>query len=256
MYFTQIKSYWLNNKFMEKYDLKWSKLRTLGHNSIIKSSYIWLIIVPLAAKMFSALPEVHTFKIFEANITVHFGLPFSWIIFYFMALFFAIGQFIYTVKCPEILKNYENFYDYEKSGSNDLLLLKLLRDICFLGNKHDLSTFIIYTDDFIGGRQIINEKTTEIHNEVETIRAYISYIFIENITIEKQLFYRQNVYNYCFMSFKERHNLSDWFYVISNAYERFDEFWLKASAICFGLGFLLFGYIVCQNICFVIKAIF
>lgn len=35
---------------------------------------------------------------------------------------------------------------------------------------------------------------------------------------------------------------NDWFYVISNAYEQVGQNWLKASAICFGLGFLLFYY--------------
>jgi hypothetical protein len=246
------------NQFIEEFG--WSKLRALGHNSIIKSSYIWLIIVPLAAKIFSALPETHTFRIFEANIIIHFRLPFSWVVFYFMALFFAIGQLIYSLKCPEILKNYANFSDYKKSGAGVLLILKYLEEYVIASTKNKLSSLKNELDDFL--KRIPSSSDSYIKEKLmQKMRMIIekdeheceqNNNFSNNETVEISTF---DLYkNHSYESYEKY--LNEWFYIISNAYEQVNHNWLKTSIICFGLGFFFFTIIVIQNLWFVLKAIF
>lgn len=241
-------------------ELGWSKLRALGHNSIIKSSYIWLIIVPLAAKMLSALPEKHTFKIFEANIIIHFGLPFSWITFYFMALFFAIGQLIYSLKCPEILKNYANFSDYKKSGAGVLLILKYLEECIISSTKNNSSNLKKELDDFL--KRIPSFSDSHIKEElIRKMRIIIEKEqheydqknnLLNNEIIEIGIF---DLYkNHSYESYEKY--LNEWFYIISKYCEKINFLWLKISMFCFALGFLFFGIIAIQNLWFVIKAIF
>jgi hypothetical protein len=114
--------------------ITWSHLRWLGHNSAVKSSYIWLFVVPLAAKMLSPISGEHEFHIFGATLNIHFGLPFSWTIFYFMAIFFALGQIIYSLYCPKVLKDYVTYSDYNKTENGDILIFSWLEELLGNGN--------------------------------------------------------------------------------------------------------------------------
>ena len=65
----------------------WSSLNSLGKSKTLKSSYIWIVVVPLVAKLFSKIESTIDFTLFGAKISVNLSLPFSWQMFYFSALF-------------------------------------------------------------------------------------------------------------------------------------------------------------------------
>lgn len=100
----------------------WKIYRGLGNSRLVKSSYAWLILVPLAAKFLSLMPEQIEFHLMGADIPLSMGLPFRWKLFYFMALSFAVGQAVYAIRCPYLIKNYRDFKQYSEShiGSADL----------------------------------------------------------------------------------------------------------------------------------------
>ncbi len=49
--------------------------------------------------------------------TFHINLPFKWYLFYFGALFHALGISIYQFFCPSLLRQYSNFSSFRKDGN-------------------------------------------------------------------------------------------------------------------------------------------
>lgn len=90
----------------------WIGLSRLGQNKILKTSYAWIVLVPIAAKLLSAMPEV----IWFGDLIISVGLPFSWKAFYFSAVFFGIATALYSIRCPALIKDFKNWTDYEARG--------------------------------------------------------------------------------------------------------------------------------------------
>lgn len=94
----------------------WTVLSALGKSRIFKSSYFWIVLVPLVAKLFSGIENIIDFEIFGASISINLALPFSWQMFYFSALFIGAASLIYSMFCPEIILKYDKFSDFTDEG--------------------------------------------------------------------------------------------------------------------------------------------
>lgn len=98
--------------------LSWFTLRRAGNSRLIKTSYFWLVFVPLAAKVLAPIAVNGGIKLpwfgNEAQY-VSLVLPFSWVAFFFMALAIAIGQAIYSVWCPDLVKRFADFGSFRLS---------------------------------------------------------------------------------------------------------------------------------------------
>ena len=92
----------------------WSQLRTLGNSRLIRTSYFWIVFVPLCAKVLAPFHGTHTFRVLGADVTLDIDLPFSWKVFYFMALAFSAASATYTIRCPSIIRLYDSFTAYRK----------------------------------------------------------------------------------------------------------------------------------------------
>lgn len=103
--------------------IKWSDLRRFGTNPALKSSYWWLAIVPIAAKILLQFNQPFVFTLLGKQHTIFFRLPFSWYLFYFAAVAFAVGTGLFSLFCPIMIKRYSSFADFyrESSGAQDLL---------------------------------------------------------------------------------------------------------------------------------------
>lgn len=93
----------------------WQQLKSLGANRIVRSSYVWFAVVPLAAKTVQ-LPTVS-----EWIGTVH--LPFSWQCFFFAALAFAAGTFLHDLRSPWCIREFRTPKEFMASGFNEPRLL-------------------------------------------------------------------------------------------------------------------------------------
>ncbi|MCK0746841.1 hypothetical protein, partial [Chromohalobacter nigrandesensis] len=80
------------------------------------STYIWLIIVPVAAKAASGLNESLSFEAGGATHNVSLTLPFSWQIFFLSALMFAIGNILFIVVSPKFIQLYSDFGYFTRLG--------------------------------------------------------------------------------------------------------------------------------------------
>lgn len=94
----------------------WSFLRSLRTNRLVSSTYIWLIIVPVAAKAASGLSESLSFEVGGATHSISLTLPFSWQIFFLSALIFVIGNILFVVFSPKFIQLYSDFGYFTRLG--------------------------------------------------------------------------------------------------------------------------------------------
>lgn len=95
--------------------MKWSQLAQLGRNRIVKSSYIWLVLVPLVAKATSTLGSEVWIGGLEQGIRISTELPFSWRLLYYSAVLAALGNVFFALRCPDINK-LRGFGQFESLG--------------------------------------------------------------------------------------------------------------------------------------------
>ena len=94
----------------------WTQLRKFGKNRILRSSYIWLFLFPLIAKIVegieyrvSVLPGGQPFEI-------EFEMPFTWTLLYFAALLFTFGLIPFVLCSPYLVREYRDFQEFENEG--------------------------------------------------------------------------------------------------------------------------------------------
>ncbi len=123
----------------------WHKLRNIQKNRLVQSSYIWLVIVPVSAKLFSKISDTITFSIGEFQYQFDMVLPFSWVLFYFAALFFTIGNVLFVVFAPQIIKENEDYGGFESAGRGYSHLIDYIKEDVDRGKLNQKKA---------GGRQI------------------------------------------------------------------------------------------------------
>lgn len=82
-YFTNLKDKFFS--FLLQY-YNWSTLKAIQNNKIVKSTYIWLFIVPLLAKILSKIDANLYLDIAGKVYEIDLALPFSWKLFFLSAL--------------------------------------------------------------------------------------------------------------------------------------------------------------------------
>jgi len=112
-----------------KIDFCWSQLDRIRQIKIISSMYIWIFIVPIVAKILSMTSDVATVTVFEYTFDVNLSLPFSWKMFYFSALSFALATLIYQARCPRLIKEYPTYSSFEVEGKPEWHLRPYAQDL-------------------------------------------------------------------------------------------------------------------------------
>lgn len=90
----------------------WRVLKRYGSSKAIISSYLWIVVVPIAAKL---LPELNNF-FSHTEIDISLGLPFSWELFYYAAISFSISSYIFSTHCPFINMKFDTPIDALDTG--------------------------------------------------------------------------------------------------------------------------------------------
>lgn len=123
----------INNKMLivlrKILSFSWTELRVIYETRIVKSTYVWLIAVPIAAKFLSHLEDIISFKWGEYNFKIDTTLPFTWSILYFSALSFVLGNIIYYMKCPKIIKTCPDLSSFISAGKSITHLEEYADDI-------------------------------------------------------------------------------------------------------------------------------
>jgi hypothetical protein len=96
----------------------WDKLRTIQNSKIISSTYVWLFVVPLFAKLLSKINNSIKITIDGNLYEFVIELPFSWEVFFYSSLCFVIGNVIFLVLAPELIKDFKDYGEYTGSRRN------------------------------------------------------------------------------------------------------------------------------------------
>jgi len=197
-----------------KVNFKWCDLKKIGDTKFVNSMYMWIFAVPLLVKAFEYVEdEKLIFQIFQQQVPISTSLPFSWSMFYFSALFLALGNLIYLLKCPKIIKDHPTYQSYVNEGKK----LKQLGPYC-----DDIS--------FNWGKlaEEIEHKKEKIHLSKMNIKAIGSVIKNEpDLDVQDPIHY-----------FWPMHEFGD---------VKF-PFYRRICATLFIVGFTLFGIVALQNL--------
>lgn len=98
--------------------INWRSLHNYQQTKLIKSMYIWLIIVPLTVKVFSKFGDTLIVKFNDKLYTIVLELPFSWEWFFYAAIVFTAANIIVIWKCPTLIKENRNYADFQAQGKN------------------------------------------------------------------------------------------------------------------------------------------
>jgi hypothetical protein len=192
---------------------KWKKLSKLQENKIIQSTYIWIFIVPIFAKILAKIESYVEFKVFDHSFVLDLNLPFQWQIFYFSSLFFAIANFICYLNSPEIVKNFDNFNDFTAQGKGQT-----------------------YLESYTSGIEIKNEK------QIKTINRICSPGKMNWEAGRNDMF-----------QVMSEEDLRDLFSVFFDAADESKERLRFVCTVSYWLGFILIGFVFLQNFITVIK---
>ncbi|NQY89010.1 MAG: hypothetical protein HRT51_14940 [Colwellia sp.] len=112
-----------------KFEFCWSQLEKLRQIKIISSMYIWIFLLPVLAKLLVLTNDVATVTVFNYTFDINLSLPFSWKLFYFSALFFALATIIYHIRCPRLIKEYPTFSSFDTEGKPEWHLRVYAEDL-------------------------------------------------------------------------------------------------------------------------------
>lgn len=106
---------------MEKiqYLLKWSSLKKMQEQRIVQSTYIWLFILPIAAKLLEQIDSEVKLHLADSIIKFNFELPFSWKLFFISALLFTVANILYIVFCPLIIKENKHLGEFLSNSKDE-----------------------------------------------------------------------------------------------------------------------------------------
>lgn len=212
--------------------MTWESLKNLANSKIVKSSYIWLVVVPLVARLLSEIDDVIILNIFGSSIRIATALPFSWQLLFFSACIFTVANIIYLVFCPDLAKKYTNFTEFEDHGKSRQQIHSALKKLAWDNGKPGVrkgyvktlsSYFKFYNNQTKLSEEDLDRKSIALFDDVSD--GAIS---------------GKNSNAFYFVLF------------IANEYNRPA---IIASAICYSLGLFAIGIIALQNVCYVVNTL-
>lgn len=103
----------------------WRNVNTIGKNRFSRTSYIYLLVIPIIAKLTENITTPLRVRLGIDIYDVDINMPFSWYLFFFGALLIYIGTLLYNIFCPSFIKRFSNFGDFKTEGETDFLLFEL-----------------------------------------------------------------------------------------------------------------------------------
>ena len=140
----------------------WSALNRLGKSRVLRSSYFWLVFVPLSAKLLARVGNEVSLTLFGEIFLLTMGLPFSWKAFFYASVAFSVASLAYALSCPTIVRDYERFSDLTDQGKGGRQIVDAFQR--YLWPKMDRSRVQQFLETFARSEKI--DPTTNIYVEV------------------------------------------------------------------------------------------
>jgi len=92
----------------------WIILSKISKHKIIQTSMIWIVLIPILAKIFEKLPN----EVIFYNSTFVLGLPFTWFYLYFASIYLFLGQLYFLLTSPLLYKENSSYDYFDTNGIN------------------------------------------------------------------------------------------------------------------------------------------
>jgi hypothetical protein len=102
----------------------WARLKQWAGFAWVKGSYVWILAVPVAAKLVSKLQDPLELPLGDKTIHIPVALPFSWKLFYMGAVCFVLARLVYNLKCPALVREFDTFAQYQEAGVGGTFLIE------------------------------------------------------------------------------------------------------------------------------------
>lgn len=114
------------------YILNWTTIDQVGKIKLLQSSFIIFFLLPFIAQ-------------FIEKYKINFSIPISWLLIYYSTLFISIGTIVYAIFCPQIVKKFESYDLFIKSGRGGSYLYNEISTLTKskLGNQEELINILI-----------------------------------------------------------------------------------------------------------------
>jgi hypothetical protein len=213
---------------------RWSRLTELGSSRILRSSYLWFLAVPPLASLVSKLgPDVHL-DLFGSAWVLRLDLPFSWKIFYFAAAAFAIATSIFFLRCPEIVRRYSTYTQFESEGKGSRQIRDYFLDFLARRRLDQLSGVLV--------TNYLAEFAMEYSKEAEQEE-------LGKRTIED----KDSLLDLVMESTPRSMNVTDAFWYVHRVSDSANPLSAMACGLFFLLGFVLISVVLVQNFVYVWK---
>jgi len=212
----------------------WSSTTSLSKSKIVRSSYIWLFIVPLAAKFLSSLEDPMPVMLLGGIHNLELSLPFSWTYLFYAACAFSAANLLYAVFCPKILSEYKSFKEYHEQGRTPNEICTAYKQLMFDNNGK------IRDEE-------LRSQASKFSNEYGKRSAYTLKDDIEDKAIIDAL----STPNFSFAGTAEIPKEA--FYLTQNLANDANPWALMFSFILYGVGLVFVSLIVVQNFNYVVN---
>ena len=213
--------------------VSWVLVNSLGKLKFSKSSYYYLVIVPVIVKALAKVNNPLNLTLGGANIPITIELPFSWYYFYFGAIVIAIGSLIYQLCCPSLIKKYKNYGEFLTSGESDGYLKQI-----YLKHRVPKPTAFFTEQPYIESKAPI---------DIDNMDSEPNILYINKKPL-KVVDYKQNT-----KYLEERKNAFNGIY---NTVKFHNSYLIYTSFLLYMLGFAAFIWVIIQNIAYVIRHLF
>ena len=207
-----------------KKESRWSSIRAISNKKMVKNSYLWLVLVPVIARALSQLDEETQIHLFGGEFYIKTSLPFAWQMLFIAAIFFAIASLIYRLYCPDIIKLYKNYREFEASGKTVDQTRSYLYDMTWDDEKEDFKHINIIATYF----------NIDLSHESDT-KAQIEQCFSRHHLEKPEPDYKNKL-----------------FYIVRDFAQTSNQSAIKIAISFYAIGFAFVFAIMLQNIVFVV----
>ncbi len=96
----------------------WDTLGKIQKIRMVQSTYVWIFIVPILAKVLSKIEDSIEMVVFGQEFKFLTSLPFSWWVFYFAAISFSLANVIFIWRCPSLIKDHSDLADFRAKAKS------------------------------------------------------------------------------------------------------------------------------------------
>jgi hypothetical protein len=181
---------------------RWDKSKILVNLKFVKTSYYWVLIVPIVANVLGEIENNTNIRFLGSTFSINLSLPFSWILFFFGALCFAVAYGVYTLSCPEIVQKFDTPRKFFENGFPTTELLHIitvdLRSSRSLMQEDELRNYLENlisrrtNSDTIPSQQDIYTKILRLPTIIKDIKPEMKEnVFMDHVNLMRTI--RKNV---------------------------------------------------------------